>query len=648
MKRTSLGMHLAVSSLGVVLVVGFAFGVIAWHLVSRQVDKQAEQEAALQSDELIGQLATIDQLSRAQVESAMRILEYESAAKGKPSLRGTASIADKIVPDLHLGAESQVMNFDMVDRVKELAGGTATLFAWNGSNFVRVTTNVKKPDSSRAVGTVLDPKGKAFAALNSGQSFTGIVDILGTPYTTSYVPMKDESGTLVGAWYTGFRLDSISQLGNSIRETTILDHGFVALLKPNGAAVFHGRQISDDALSQLRRQPKGWVIHETTFPAWGYSVLAAYPDSDVTARELKTLAIVLGGILVLSGLILGLQLVLLNRQVLRPVTYLTERLEHADLNTLLESDRNDEIGTLTLGFNQFVLRLRQAMMQVRDGSAATSAKSSEIRAIAQSAVGQINDQRQSAETAAGEASRLSSSIASTAGSTDQASENVRKAANAAREGNQLVAATVSLMHGLSEDTQRSATRIASLSERTKQIGTIVGVIDEIAAGTNLLALNASIEAARAGEHGRGFAVVAGEVRRLAERTAQATRQVADLVSGIEEETGLASSVILAACNHAAEGAESVSGLNKTFEHIATLVIEVDGRMAQIAQETRNDAHSANAVSSNLREVAESARQSVAGAEVVVKTAGELMANSQTLDGLVDQFKLRDLAEDRQR
>ena len=71
-------------------------------------------------------------------------------------------------------------------------------------------------------------------------------------------------------------------------------------------------------------------------------------------------------------------------------------------------------------------------------------------------------------------------------------------------------------------------------------------------------------------------------------------------------------------------------------------------MAQIAQETRNDAHSANAVSSNLREVAESARQSVAGAEVVVKTAGELMANSQTLDGLVDQFKLRDLAEDRQR
>jgi len=647
MKRSSLGMHLAVSSLWMVLIVGFLFGSIAWHMVSRQVDRQAEQEAALQSDEVIGQLTTIDQLSRAQVDSAMRILEDESAVKGKPTLKGAASVAGKSVPDLHLGSESQVMNFAMVDRVKALAGGTATLFVWDGSNFVRVTTNVMKPDGARAVGTVLDPKGKAFAALSSGQPFSGVVDILGVPYTTSYVPMKDDSGTVVGAWYTGYRLDSISQLGNSIRETAILDHGFVALLKPSGAAVFHGRQISDDALDQLRQHPKGWVIHEATFPAWGYSVLTAYPRSDVTARELKTLAIVSGGILILSGLILVLQLVLLNRQVLRPVRYLTDRLEHADLNTLLETDHNDEIGTLTEGFNEFVLRLRQAMLQVRDGSAATSAKSGEIRTIAHSAVSQMNEQRQSAEAAAGEATRLSSSIANTAGYTDQASEHVRKAANAAREGNQLVATTVSLMHGLSDDTQQSATRIASLSERTRQIGTIVGVIEEIAAGTNLLALNASIEAARAGEHGRGFAVVAGEVRRLAERTAQATRQVGELVSGIEEETVHASNVIMAACAHASEGAEAVSGLNQTFERISSLVIDADGRMAQIAQETRNDASSASAVSSSLHQVAESAKQSVAGAEVVVKTAGELLANSQTLDGMVKQFNLRDLDEDRQ-
>ena len=458
--------------------------------------------------------------------------------------------------------------------------------------------------------------------------------------------MKDETGSVVGAWYTGYRLDSISQLGHSIDETTILDHGFVALLKPSGAAVFHGRQISEAALAELRLHSKGWVLHETTFPAWGYSVLAAYPASDVTARELKTLAIVSAGILILSALILVLQLVLLNRQVLRPVRYLTERLEHADLNTLLETDHNDEIGTLTEGFNQFVLRLRQAMLQVRNGSAATSAKSGEIRDIAHGAVSQMNEQRQSAAAAAEQAARLSDSIANTSSFTDQASEHVRNAANASREGNRLVATTVSLMQGLSDDTQQSATRIASLSERTKQIGSIVGVIEEIAAGTNLLALNASIEAARAGEHGRGFAVVAGEVRRLAERTAQATRQVGELVSGIEDETVHASNVIMAACAHAAQGAEAVSGLNQTFEKISSLVIDADGRMTQIAQASRNDATTAHEVSSTMQRVAESGKQSAAGAETVVKTAGELLANSQTLDSMVEQFNLRDLEEDR--
>ena len=170
--------------------------------------------------------------------------------------------------------------------------------------------------------------------------------------------------------------------------------------------------------------------------------------------------------------------------------------------------------------------------------------------------------------------------------------------------------------GLSEDTQQSASRIASLSERTKQIGTIVEVINEIASGTNLLALNASIEAARAGEHGRGFAVVAGEVRRLAERTALATKQVASLVSGIEEETGRATAGIMAACNHAAQGAEAVSGLNTAFTKISELVVEVDGRMEAITQAAQHEAAAALTVSDSLRAMAASAKESAGGAEVV--------------------------------
>jgi len=648
MKRTSLGMHLALSSLAMVSLIGLVFGALSWHLVSVQVHNQAQREADQQGNDILGQLTTIDQLSHAQVESAMRLLEDQGLLKGKPSLSGTTSLNGKDVPDLRLGSESQVQNFAMVDRVKQLVGGTATLFAWDGNNFIRVTTNVLKPDGSRAVGTPLDPKGKAFAALSTGSPFSGVVEILGTPYTTSYVPMRDESGKLIGAWYTGYRLDSFTVLAKSIQATNILDHGFVAVIKPSGVAICHGPQISDEAMTAFRENRKGWTVHETTYPGWGYTVLAAYPNSDVTARELKTLGLLFAGILVLSVLIMVLQLVLLDRQVMRTVKYLTERLHHADLNTLLETNRNDEIGALTESFNKFVLRLRHAILQVRDGSTATTLKSGEIRSIANCTVAQLAAHHQSAKDAAEDATRLSASIANTSDYTDQATEHVRNAADAAREGNEQVSSAVVLMQGLAEDTQQSATRIASLSERTKKIGAIVGVIEEIAAGTNLLALNASIEAARAGEHGRGFAVVAGEVRRLAERTAQATHQVGDLVSGIEQETGLASTVILAACAHAAQGAEAVSSLNKTFEHISSLVIEVDGRMTQIARAAHEDSSTANVVRTSMHQMAESSKESNCDAQVVVNTCGELMATAQSLENLVQQFKLRDLPEDHPR
>jgi methyl-accepting chemotaxis protein len=490
----------------------------------------------------------------------MRILEDQGRLKGVPSIMGTSVIAGKAVPNLHLGSESQNLNFTMVDHVKELAGGTATLFVWDGANFIRVTTNVLKPDGSRAVGTVLDPKGKAFAALSHGQPFAGVVEILNAPYTTSYVPMMDAGGKLVGAWYTGYRLDSINALDKSIQEAGILDHGFVALLKPSGAVVFHGSRISSDELEQLRRLPQGWVMHEEIFPAWGYKVLTAFPDSDVLQLELKILSLPAAGTIMMVTLIICLQLILLKRLVLLPVGSLTSHLTNADLNTLLPHERDDEIGALAVSFNQYVLRLRQTLLQVRDGSAATSGKSDEIRRISKDAVARMAQQCQSAEDAAEAVAGLSREIAKISTHTQDASKQAREAADAARQGGDLVNAAVNHIKGLAQDTQQSVGRIAALSKHAKQIGTIVEVINEIAAGTNLLALNASIEAARAGEHGRGFAVVAGEVRRLAERTAQATSQVATLVTGIANETEETAEGIDSACRHATEGAETVASL----------------------------------------------------------------------------------------
>lgn len=645
MKQSSLGTRLVVSTLLVVSITCAVCVFFAWRIATAWIYREAAQGATSQSNQVVGRIATIDQLAGAQVESAMRILADQSRLKGAPGVKGEAVVAGKTVPDLRLGTESQVMNFAMVDHVKELAGGTATLFAWDGSNFIRVTTNVLKPDGSRAVGTMLDPHGKAFAALTQGRPFHGVVDILGVPYTTSYEPMMDATGKLVGARFTGYRLDSVNALGKSIEEAGILDHGFVALLKPSGEVVFHGKHISDEELERLRQRPEGWMLHEETYPAWGYKVLTAYPSSDVLRLELKILSLPAAGTVIMVALIILIQFALLKRLVLLPVIDLTDHLASADLNTLLATDRHDEIGALAVSFNQYVLRLRQALLKVRDGSAATTGKSDEIRDIANNTVTVMAEQCKHAENAAQSVAQLSRDIATISSHTLDASKQARAAAGAARQGGELVTSAVNHMQALSSDTQQSVSRIATLNEHAKQIGTIVVVIQEIAAGTNLLALNASIEAARAGEHGRGFAVVAGEVRRLAERTAEATKQVGALVSGIANQTEQTASGIDSACRHATEGAETVVSLSTTFARIVDMVVDVDGKVEQIAQAASHETAVANSVSETIYQVATSARESSSGAEQVVAVTTELLGTAKTLEGMVEQFHLVDLPQD---
>ena len=640
LNRSSLGFRLALWSLWVVSGTALLFGAVAWQIVSARINHQAAQDAESQASTTLRTLATIDQLTRAQVDAGMQLLEAEGNRKGTPSLKGAADLGGHSVPNLCLGGESQVQNYDVVDRVKALVGGTATLFAWNGADFVRVTTNVMKPDGSRAIGTVLDSKGRAYGALRQGQAFNGVVDILGVPYTTSYVPMKDASGAIVGAWYTGYRLDSIAGLGKSIADSRILAHGFVALSKPNGAVVFHSSNVSDNDLQQAIAHPKGWNIKLQTYPGWGYTVLTAYPASDVWKQLLKAFSLVALGILVLVAAIVTVQSALLRHLVLHPINHLSQQMLNANLNSQMESGRADEIGTLADAFNQFVSRLRQTLLQVRDGSLASTAKSTEIRSVSAETVTRMSEQLRCAEEASASMVELSEHIASTASHTGEAMERARAAADAARQGGELVASTSEMIQSLASNTQQSAAQVASLNERVQQIGSIVGVIEEIASGTNLLALNASIEAARAGAQGRGFAVVAGEVRRLAERTAQATQQVATLVSGIEQETNNAAQGILAACTHAQQGSEAVAGLDRQFGQISHLVIEVDGRIERIAEAAREEAQAANAVSSSMRVVASSAQQSASGAERVVGASGELLHIAEQLELMVGEFQVQ--------
>src|SRR5271165_2015187 len=138
------------------------------------------------------------------VKTAMELLKSGEDKLGPPKIEGMDTVAGKQLPAIYFGSTKMDNNFSLVDDVVKQAGGTATISVKNGDEFVRVATNVKKDDGSRAIGTILDPKGKAIASIQKNEAFYGDVDILGKPYITGYEPIHDASKKIIGIYYVGY------------------------------------------------------------------------------------------------------------------------------------------------------------------------------------------------------------------------------------------------------------------------------------------------------------------------------------------------------------------------------------------------------------------------------------------------------------
>jgi len=140
----------------------------------------------------------------AKVKSSMELLKSKAAKLGAAKVEGNEAVAGKDAPAIHFGGTKMNNNFGLVDEVTAEKGGTATIFVKSGDEYVRVATNVKKDDGTRAIGTVLDPNGKAIVSIRKNEAFYGDVDILGKPYTTGYEPIRDAGNNVIGIYYVGY------------------------------------------------------------------------------------------------------------------------------------------------------------------------------------------------------------------------------------------------------------------------------------------------------------------------------------------------------------------------------------------------------------------------------------------------------------
>jgi hypothetical protein len=139
------------------------------------------------------------------VQTAIQLLKAKADQLGQPKIEGKSAAAGEQVPAIYFGRTQMNNNFDLVDEVQKQTGAVATIFVKNGDQFVRVATNVKKDDGSRAVGTILDPKGKAIESIRKNEAYHGEADILGKAYVTAYEPIRDADKNVIGIYFVGYQ-----------------------------------------------------------------------------------------------------------------------------------------------------------------------------------------------------------------------------------------------------------------------------------------------------------------------------------------------------------------------------------------------------------------------------------------------------------
>ncbi len=297
----------------------------------------------------------------------------------------------------------------------------------------------------------------------------------------------------------------------------------------------------------------------------------------------------------------------------------------------------DEVGKHLVSMTENLNRTFAIMLCEVDRLLETSKDLSNVATdLAKGATEQIDDTNQVSYAV----EQITTTIAQSSENASEATELARDAANAASQGNKVVAQTIEGMSRIADVVQGSATTIQSLASSSDRIGSIVGVISEIADQTNLLALNAAIEAARAGDQGRGFAVVADEVRKLAERTTSATDEITEMIKSIQRETKSAVDSVQRGIEEVEAGKELADRAGNSLRSIAEYSARVQEMIQQIATASSEEAIASEGVAKGIGRIAAVSQNTASCAERSAAVANEFSVQSDILRYLVRSFKIK--------
>ncbi len=337
-------------------------------------------------------------------------------------------------------------------------------------------------------------------------------------------------------------------------------------------------------------------------------------------------------------------LALVVKAILNPLNDLVtvaREISRGNLSVSIRQKSGDEIGVVSEAFHKMISNLKSLFLKIREGSLQITSASHQIRASADEQATGASEQSASVAETTTTVEELASTAFQIAENTKSVVEIANNSTRKAKEGDLMISDALSGIDEAKDKVAIVAKKILALGEKSQSIGNITKIIDSISDQTNLLALNAAIEAARAGEAGQGFAVVAAEVRKLAERSIEATEEIRQLITEIQTETN---STIMAT-EEGTKGVESaamqVKKTSYTIKEITSMIQSTNNAAKEISLGTQQQQTASEQVVKSMENINEVTKQFVSITKQSASSANELSDLANILKSSVDEFTLEE-------
>jgi methyl-accepting chemotaxis protein len=299
----------------------------------------------------------------------------------------------------------------------------------------------------------------------------------------------------------------------------------------------------------------------------------------------------------------------------------------------------DELGRVSSAFNTMGENFSSVIQNLSSATGQLASAAEETSTVTEQTSRGINRQQVETEQVATAMNEMSATVHEVAQNAALAAESARLADEASNHGKSVIKQTIKVINNLASDVERAAGVIHTLEQGSVDIGSVLGVIRGIAEQTNLLALNAAIEAARAGEQGRGFAVVADEVRSLASRTQQSTKEIDDMISRLQSGAREAVEAMELSRKQAQAGVEQAAEAGASLDDITNAVTQINDMNTQIASAAEEQSSVAEEINRNIITISQVADETAIGAVQTSNASAEVARLSEQLQGMVRQFKV---------